>query len=364
MARSSIYIAAIGVLCLFLWYANAQFTDYRLQLVILVAINIVVAVSLTMANGFTGVFSLGQVGFMAIGAYVGALISLPTIWKDPIVLPGLPSWLSSLDTTTWPHWLALVFACLAGGIVATVVSVVVGYPLMRLSGNYVAVATLGFLIIVNTVLIQWDSVTYGSQGLNPIPTYANVWSAYAWAVIAIYAAWRVKRSSFGRSMIASRDNLIAAQAIGIRVHRARLLAFCLSSFLTGVGGCLLAHQIGTVAPNAYYFTTTFNIIIMVVLGGLGSVSGAVFGAIFMTLAPEYLRDLETNVSIGPLHYSEAFGLSQIILAVVFIVVMILRPKGLLGDRELDLAWWLPGRKSGGDVETVPPREGDVAERTI
>ena len=323
-----------------------------MQLLILVAINIVVAVSLTMSSGFTGVFSLGQVGFMAIGAYVGALISLPTIWKDPIILPGLPTWLATFSTGGWPDWIALAFACIVGGVVATIVSVVIGYPLMRLSGNYVAVATLGFLIIVYTLLVQWDDVTYGSQGLNPIPTYTNVWSSYAWAVVAIYTAWRIKRSSFGRSMISSRDNLIAARAVGVRVYRARLLAFSICAFLTGVGGSLLAHQIGTVAPNAYYFTTTFNIIIMVVIGGLGSISGAVLGAILMTLAPEYLRDLETNVSIGPLHYSEAFGLSQIILAVMFILVMILRPNGLMGGREIDLAWWLPGRKPSG----IPPEQ--------
>ena len=312
------------------------------------AINIVVAVSLTMSSGFTGVFSLGQVGFMAIGAYVGALISLPLTWKDPILLPGLPSWLAEFDTSGWPDWLALAFACVVGGVIAMVVAVVVGYPLMRLSGNYVAVATMGFLIIVYTVLIQWDSVTFGSQGLNPIPTYTNVWSAYFWAVLTIYVAWRIRRSSFGRSMIASRDNLIAARAVGVRVHRARLLAFTVCGFLTGVGGCLLGHQIGTVSPNSFYFTTTFNIIIMVVLGGLGSITGAIFGAIFMTLAPEVLRNLETNVTIGPIHWDQAFGLSQIILALIFIAVMILRPSGLMGSREIDLAGWLGKRQAEQD----------------
>jgi branched-chain amino acid transport system permease protein len=301
-----------------------------------------------MSSGFTGVFSLGQVGFMAIGAYVGALISLPLTWKDPILLPGLPSWLAEFDTSGWPDWLALAFACIVGGVIAMIVAVVVGYPLMRLSGNYVAVATMGFLIIVYTVLIQWDSVTFGSQGLNPIPTYTNVWSAYFWAVLTIYVAWRIRRSSFGRSMIASRDNLIAARAVGVRVHRARLLAFTVCGFLTGVGGCLLGHQIGTVSPNSFYFTTTFNIIIMVVLGGLGSITGAIFGAIFMTLAPEVLRNLETNVTIGPIHWDQAFGLSQIILALIFIAVMILRPSGLMGSREIDLAGWLGKRQAGSD----------------
>jgi branched-chain amino acid transport system permease protein len=322
---------------------KGPFTDYKLQVVILVAINIVVAVSLTMASGFTGVFSLGQVGFMAIGAYVGALINLPLIWKDPILLPGLPSWLATLDTTGWPPWLSLVFACVLGGLVAMVVAVVVGYPLMRLSGNYVAVATMGFLIIVYTILIRWDNVTLGSRGLNPIPTYTNVWSAYGWALVTIYVAWRIRRSSFGRSMIASRDNLIAARAVGVRVHRARLLAFTVCGFLSGVGGSLLAHQIGTVTPGAYYFTTTFNIIIIVVLGGLGSITGAVIGAFVITLASEILRDLETNVAFGPIKWDEAFGLSQIILAVGFIVIMILRPKGIMGDREPDVAGWLGHR---------------------
>jgi branched-chain amino acid transport system permease protein len=348
MARTAVYAAAALLLAAFLWYAQDSFTDYRLQLVILVAINIVMAVSLTMASGFTGVFSLGQVGFMAIGAYVGALISLPLIWKDPILLPGLPNWLATLNTSGWEHWLALVFACVVGGIVSMVIAVVVGYPLMRLSGNYVAVATMGFLIIVYTILIRWDDVTLGSRGLNPIPTYTNVWSSYGWALIAIYAAWRLRRSSYGRSMIASRDNLIAARAVGVRVHRARLLAFTVCAFLSGVGGVLLAHQIGTVTPSAYYFTTTFNIIIMVVLGGLGSISGAVIGAIVITLAPEYLRDLETNVSLGPFTWDEAFGLSQIILAVVFIVVMILRPRGIMGDREIDIAGWLGRRHAPVD----------------
>jgi branched-chain amino acid transport system permease protein len=348
MTRAAVYGAAILILGAFLWFAQDSFTDYRLQLVILVAVNIVLAVSLTMASGFTGVFSLGHVGFMAIGAYIGALISLPLIWKDPILLPGLPSWLAEFDTSGWPDSIALLFACLVAGAAAMLVGAIVGYPLMRLSGNYVAVATMGFLIIIYTILIQWDDVTLGSRGLIPIPTYSNVWSTYAWALVTIYVAWRIRRSSFGRSMIASRDNLVAAKAVGVRVHRARLLAFSVSAFLSGVGGGLLGHQIGTVTPSAYYFDTTFDIVIMVVLGGLGSVSGAVLGAIIITLAPEYLRDLETNVSLGPLHWDEAFGLPQIILAVLFIVVMIVRPRGIMGNREIDIAGWLVRRSAHAD----------------
>jgi len=331
-----VLLLAAGLLALFLWYANGTFNDYRLQLVILVAINACIAVSLTMTNGFTGVFSLGQIGFLAIGAYVGALLSLAPQWKGEMFLPGLPAWLATFDSSGWPDQAALLLACVAGGSLAALVGVVVGYPLMRLSGHYVAVATMGFLIIVQSVIVHWDAVTLGSRGLNPIPTYTNVWSAYGWAIATVYVAWRIRASPFGRSMIASRENLIAAKAVGVNVHRSRLLAFVVGAFLTGAAGALLGHQIGTVTPSAYYFTTTFNVVIMVVLGGLGSISGAIVGATIMTLGPEYLRDVEDGMALGPLSFGQAYGLSQIILAIGFILVMIFRPKGLFGDREIGL----------------------------
>jgi branched-chain amino acid transport system permease protein len=352
-----IVAALLAILALFLAYAESSFNGYRLQLVTLVAINATIAVSLTMTNGFTGVFSLGQVGFLGVGAYVGTLLSLAPQWKQETFLPGLPGWLVRLDTSGWPDQVSLLFACVVGGLVAAVVATVVGAPLMRLSGHYVAVATMGFLIIVQAVAVNWSGVTRGARGLSQIPTYTNVWAAYTWAIVAIYTVWRIRNSPFGRAMIASRENLIAARAVGVNVHRSRLLSFVVGAFFTGAAGSLLAHQIGTVAPKAYYFTTTFTIIIMVVLGGLGSVSGAVVGATIMTLAPEYLRGLEDGFSVGPIDFGEAFGLSQIILAVTFILVMIFRPQGLFGDRELALRWpGLRGRRSSATVATgeAPP----------
>ena len=333
--RSLVAVALLLTLLLILVaVAERSFNAYRLQLVTLVAINAVVAVALTLTSGFTGVFSLGQVGFMAIGAYVGALMTIPPQWKDPMFLPGLPSWLATLDLSTWSPQLALLAACLAGGIVAAVVAAIVGAPLMRLSGHYVAVATMGFLIIVNSVATNWDTVTRGARGLSQIPTETNAWVAYGWMVVTIYAVWRLRISPYGRAMIASRENVIAARAVGVNVWRTRLLAFVVGAFFTGVAGSLLAHQIGTVAPNAFYFQTTFTIIIMVVLGGMGSITGAVVGAAILTLAPEYLRDLEDGVDLGFASIGALYGISQIILAIGFILVMIFRPQGLFGDREL------------------------------
>jgi branched-chain amino acid transport system permease protein len=336
LQQFAVVAVALGALVLFLAFADSSFNGYRLQLVTLVAINGIVAVSLTLTSGFTGVFSLGQIAFMAIGAYVGSLISLAPQWKSEQLLPGLPGWLAELDTSGWPPQVALLFACLAGGVVAAVIAVIVGAPLMRLSGHYVAVATLGFLIIVQSVGVNWDEVTRGARGLSSIPTYTSVWSAYAWLVITVYAAIRLRNSPFGRSMIASRENVIASRAIGVNVHRSRMVAFVTGAFFTGVSGGLLAHQIGTVAPKAYYFTLTFTVIIMIVLGGMGSVSGAVLGATIITLLPEYLRDIEDGFAVGPLSVGDAFGLSQIIMAVGFILVMIFRPNGFFGDREVSL----------------------------
>lgn len=330
-------IAVLGLGALAAWVAEAALNGYRQQLVILCLIYAMVAVALALTSGFTGVFSLGQIGFLAIGAYVSALLSMPPMVKQPMLLPGLPPWLATFDSTGWHPQLALLFASIAGGLVAALIGALVGAPLMRLSGHYVAVATMGFLIIVYSVAVNWDSITRGARGLSQIPTSTNPWVAYAWAAVAVYVALRLRNSPYGRAMIASRDNLIAARGVGVNVLRTRLLAFVVSAFLTGVAGSLLAHQIGTVAPSTFYFATTFNVVIMVVLGGMGSISGAVVGAVIMTLAPELLRPIEAGFNLGPLQFGSLYGLSNIILAVAFILLMIFRPQGLFGERELGVA---------------------------
>jgi branched-chain amino acid transport system permease protein len=345
--------------------ADGFLNGYRQQLVILCFIYAIVAVALALTSGFTGVFSLGQIGFLAIGAYVSALLSMPPTVKQPMLLPGLPPWLATLDTTGWHPQAALLFACVAAGVVAALVGALVGAPLMRLSGHYVAVATMGFLIIVYSVAVNWDSVTRGARGLSQIPTSTNPWVAYGWTAIAVYVALRLRNSPYGRAMIASRENLIASRGIGVNVLRTRLLAFVVSAFLTGVAGALLAHQIGTVAPSTFYFSTTFTVIIMVVLGGMGSISGAVVGADIMTLTPELLRPIEDGFAFGPFQAGAAYGLSNIILAIGFILIMIFRPQGLFGERELGLA--LLGRKApaqewaGEDVALTPQLAPEVDE---
>jgi branched-chain amino acid transport system permease protein len=164
-------------------------------------------------------------------------------------------------------------------------------------------------------------------------------------VITVYVAWRILRSPYGRAMLAQRENGSAAQAMGVNILRTRLLAFVIGSFFSAVAGAIWAHMVTTVAPNAFYFTYMVNVIVMIVVGGIGSVTGAVVGAVLLTLFPEVLRPLEGGATIGPIKLPLLFGLSQIILAITFILVMIFRRQGLLGDRELPLLW-SPGRAEG------------------
>lgn len=325
------FVLLLGVAIL----ADTRFNAYRQQLVVLVLIYAMVAVALAVTSGFTGVFSLGQIGFFAIGAYVSAVMTIPPMWKDEITLPGLPPVIAKMDMSGIPPQAALLIACIAAGVVAAVVAVIVGAPLMRLSGHYVAVATMGFLIIVYTIIVNWDQVTAGSRGLSQIPNYTTAVTAYLWCAFTVYAAWRVRNGPYGRSMIAARENLLAARGVGVNVLRTRLLAFVFGAFFTGVAGAMLGHQVGTIAPSQFYFQTTFLVITMVVLGGMGSISGAVVGAAIMTILPEYMRDLDNNgIAIGSIQTGPLYGLSQIILSIGFILVMIFRPSGLLGDREL------------------------------
>jgi len=321
-------LVLLAALALALVLVSQLADPYLERVVVLLGINIILVVSLNLSNGFTGVFSLGHVGFMAIGAYTSSILSLSLEAKSQN-LPDLPGWLARVQLDFLP-------AVLAGGLLAAAVALVIGIPLMRLSGHYVAVATLGFLVIVHIVLINWVELTRGARTFSGVTPYTTLGWVSAWLVVTIYLVWRIVRSPYGRAMMAVRENEIAAQAIGINVLRARILAFVVSAFLTAVGGALYAHHLTSFSPAAFYFAETFNIIIMLVVGGMGSISGSVLGALLVTLLSELLRNAELGVRLGPIELPPLYGLSQILLAVVFVSVILFRRKGLMGDHELEV----------------------------
>ena len=322
-------------------------------LVINLGLFIILTVSLNLTSGFTGVFSLGHIGFMALGAYISAILTLPLPQKAAY-LPDLPPWIAGVHLDQLIGFVPAGFlvATLIAGALVSIVAWLVGRVLMRLSGHFVAVATLGFLVIVRVVLFNADGFTRGSRTFSNVSQYTNLWWAALWTLVAVYVVWRIKRSSYGRDMFAQREHRIAAQAVGIRVMDPRLLAFVVGAFFSAVAGSLYAHFITSFSPTVFYFDLTFRVITMLVIGGMGSVSGSILGAIFIVGLGEALRRVEDA--------SLLYGLSGIVLAVIFIVVIVVRPAGLLGQREVPLdrlfdpASWR--RRSGRPRDAV--RGGD------
>ncbi|HNP72643.1 MAG TPA: branched-chain amino acid ABC transporter permease [Kouleothrix sp.] len=322
-------LAAILLLAALLAALQAAGLAFWQGLFVNIGLFLILVLSLNLANGFTGVFSLGHIGFMALGAYGSAILTLPLREKQSY-LPNLPAWLAGvhLDMVVGGFPLGFLLASLiAAGLVA-LVALLVGLVLMRLSGHFVAVATLGFLVIVRVILFNADAFTRGSRTFSNVTPYTNLWWVWAWAIATLYVVWRLKESPFGRAMLAQREDRLAAQAIGIAVMPPRLLAFVISAFFTAVAGALYAHFITSFSPTVFYFDLTFRVVTMLVIGGMGSVSGSVLGVVFVLALAELLRRLEDATQL--------FGISQSVLALIFLLVIIFRREGLLGQREIAL----------------------------
>jgi branched-chain amino acid transport system permease protein len=296
---------------------RATVNDYILSIVCFVGINIILAVSLNLTNGFTGLFSLGHPGFMAVGGYVAAILTFPTARKA-MLLPALPAWLAAQQ---WP----LLPAMLLGGLCATLTAFLIGFPVLRLKGHYLAVATLGFLIIIQVLIINLESFTRGPLGLNGLPMLTNLWWIYLWVVITVYVCWKVKHSSLGRTLLAIREDEIAAECLGVPLARRRILAFSLGAFFAGVAGGLWAHLVTAITPGSFSVIMAFNLVVIVVVGGPGSITGATLAAALLTLGIEVLRPLEESL--------EAYGISEVIMAIGLLIILIFRPKGIFGSRE-------------------------------
>ncbi len=326
--RNGVFVLLAGALILLIGL-EASGSKFWQGIFINLGMYIILVASLNLSNGFTGVFSLGHIGFMALGAYTSAILTLPLDKKDSY-LPNLPGWLAvvHLDVMVGPFPLGFLAATLIAGILVMLAAFLVGLVLMRLSGHFVAVATLGFLVIVRIVLVNADELTRGSHTFSNVTSYTDLWWVYGWMFMALFVVWRLKFSAFGRAMFAQREDTAAAQSVGIVIMRPRLLAFVVSAFFTAVVGALWAHHLTSFSPKAFYFDLTFRVITMMVVGGLGSISGSVMGPVLIMAVSEGLRRLEDVTLL--------YGVSQIVLAVLFILIIVFRPAGLMGDREIDL----------------------------
>ena len=327
--RNSILTAfAVALGAGLLYLGDKSLGPYVMRILNLSAIYIVLSLSLNLVNGFTGQFSLGCAGFMAVGAYVSALLSMsPEVKEMNFFLEPLAPWLQNL---TLPFLLALF----AGGLCAAVAGLIIGLPVLRLRDDYLAIATLGFSEIIRVLITNFQSLTNGAQGLKNIPKFATTWTVWGVAAAAVVFMALLTRSSYGRQLKAIRDDEIAAEAMGVNVFRVKVVSFTISSFMAGVGGALLGHMITTIDPKMFNFMLTFNILLIVVLGGNGSITGSVIASIGITVLMEAMRFLDGPLNLIVLKTDGLPGLRMVIFSAMLMAVVLFRQRGLMGDREL------------------------------
>lgn len=318
-------ILAVGFL---LVLANHKASDYVITILNLMAINIIFAVSLNLINGITGIFSLGHAGFIAIGAYMSVLLTLPVQQKEMsyLIKPVIPPF-DRIEISFLP-------STLAAGFAAAVFGYIVAAPSLRLIGDYLAIATLGLGETIRIIANNAWSITNGALGLKGIPQYTNLYWSWGWALVTVCFIASLVKSSYGRALKAIREDAIAAKAMGINVFSHQVMSFVVGSFFAGVGGALWAHLITTIDPKSFGFTKTFEILIMVVLGGLGSISGSIIGAAIYTVGLEFLRILESPFKIWFIRYPGVPGMRMVVLAVLLIVLMLFWQRGIMGRNEL------------------------------
>lgn len=325
-------LMAAVLLGLFIWWAEANLDGYMIQILNLIAVNIILALSLNLIYGFTGLFSLGHAGFMAIGAYVCSILILAPEQKEMLfILEPAYGWVQSAQA---PFFVAVV----AGGLTAALFGVVVGIPLLRLGDDYLGMATLGFAEIVRIFAINLPRLTNGALGFKGIPDHANLWWNFGWCLFTLYVTIRLIRSNSGNVFKAIRDDEAAAKAMGIDVFRQKLLSFTLGAFFAGVGGALLGSLLATIDPKMFTFVLTFNVLMIVVTGGLGSITGSVLAGIAITILLEWLRFVENPVYFGDWELPGIPGMRMVVFSLALIFIILFRREGFMGKREFSWNW--------------------------
>jgi len=315
----------VGLPLLLILTARIVLPGYYMRLVKLFGINVILVASLNLTNGFTGIFSLGHAGFMAVGAYVSALLTIPEQAKIAM-LPGLPAWLSGVA-------LPLPLVLPVAGIAAMALAFLIGFPVLRFKGHYLSVATLGLLVIIRAFLDYGDAFTNGPRGITGIPDYSGTLLIFIVMMLTLYFLHRLTHSAWGRNMIAVREDIVAASSLGVSPARSRLLAFCVSAFFAGVGGALWGHLMQVIAPQFFYFNQSFVLVETSIIGGMFTLSGAIIGSLIMTFVPEFLSVLEGGITIFAFTVPPLYGLAQLLLSAAMVIIIIRRPQGLMGYRE-------------------------------
>ena len=300
-------LAAGIALAVLLQICGGLIDPYTTQVILFAAINVIRAVSLNLVMGETGQFSLCHAAFMAVGAYTSALLTGKAL---PALLPHL-DWTG----TSWASQLTFLPVLIIAGVIAAFAGLIVGGPSLRLRGDYLAMVTLGFGEIIR-VLLQNTNAVGGARGMEGILPATNLFWAISFAAVTLYSMIALVRSTYGRGFQAVRDDEIAAASMGINTTRFKVTAFVIGAFFAGVAGALYAHAVEFISPEGFNFLRSFEIIVMVILGGLGRPVGVAVAAILITLLNEWLRDLSQY--------------RMVVYALIIILFMIFRPTESLG----------------------------------
>jgi len=327
-------LGTLLLLALFLLSAHFWFNDYSVRLLNTTAIFIIMAVSYNLINGICGQLHLGPNAFVTLGAYTAALLTLTPAEKQISFVITPLIWPLNQISISFP------LALLAGGLVAAVFAFITGFPVLRVRGDYLAIVTLGFGEVIRVLANNMQSVTNGPLGLKGLTPYTTLWWSWGVAVIALAVITGISNSGFGRAMKAIRADEIAARAMGINPFRHLLLAFLVSAFFLGVAGGLLAHLITTISPSLFTFFLTFNLLIIIVLGGLGSTTGAVVATIILTWGNEWLRIVEEPFEFGSFRLPGIPGLRMVIFSLLLLIMIIFFRRGLFGRWEFSWDWLL------------------------
>jgi len=319
--KKTIYVLLLAAILLLPLVVSSS---YIIRIMVVTGVYIILTLSLNLVTGYAGQFCLGWAAFYGIGAYTSALLVLKL---------------------NWSFWLALPM----GGIVAALFGILLGIPTMRLRDIYLAITTLGFGEIIRLILLNWNDLTRGAMGLPGIPgpslfgvSLDNNYFYYYFMVflvlLTIGSIVRIIDSRLGRALIAIREDELAAKSMGIDTTRYKVIAFAIGAFFAGIAGSFYAHYTSFIDPQTFSFSESIVILSMVVLGGMGSIIGSIFGAVVLTLLPEMLRDIAEY--------------RMIIFGLIMMVVMLVRPQGIFGKGRDDGKRRTRVKKQGGDASDV------------
>jgi branched-chain amino acid transport system permease protein len=311
------------------------------RIVTIFLINLIGVVAIGLYSGNSGIMSFGHLGFMGIGAYLSSILTMAPALKAQ-ALPNLPGFLANAD-------MSLTVAIVISMIVVGLLALVIGIPISRLGGSAASISTLAFLVIVHSILNGAKDYTRGSQTFFGVERLIDLPSLTVWVALVIILARLFRDLPMGLELRAAREDELAAQAMGVDIPRRRLAAWVISAMMMAVAGAMIAHFLGAFSPKKFFFVDTFALLAMLVIGGIGSVTGAVAGTIVVTVVMEVARRIEEGPLLPSLGLPQVFGLTQLALGVGILIVMYRRPVGLLGYAEID-HWLLRGRVPVAEVK--------------